>query len=162
MTIGSCDEPDLEVVTHYNPKELDLAKQATWKDINEINQRTARRENDVLDLEYTGTPGRTLALELVFDCYEDKEVESIEPVITRLMKMASPRDESSTEPDMRRPHLCVVAWGDRDIGNFRCVIESIAVKYTMFSRAGRAVRATVQLKLKEAKLRRDTPRRPGR
>ena len=74
--------------------------------------------------------------------------------------MASPQDEDSTDPMMRRPHVCVVAWAKKDFPNFRCVIETLAVKYTMFSKDGRALRATCSVKLKEARLTRQ-PTRSG-
>ena len=51
---------------------------------------------------------------------------------------------------MRRPHHCVVSWGDRGLPKFQCVIESLSTKYTMFSSDGKPLRATCTVKLKEA------------
>jgi hypothetical protein len=153
LTIGSLDQPTLDVEAHYNPKEIDLGKQTSWQDEGAINGRVRSGENDVIDLEYTGSPARSMSLELLFDGFETNK--SVEPIIQRLQEMASPRDEQSTLPEWRRPHVCVVTWSKKDFPNFRCVIESIAVKYTMFSKEGRALRATCSVKLKEARLRKD-------
>src|SRR5688572_12147342 len=151
LTIGSLDLPTLDVVAQYNPKELDLAKPSTWQDHSAITSRVANKRNGVIDLEFMGNPGRTLALELLFDGYENNK--SVEPHIQRLQELASPRDEDSKDEEWRRPHLCVVVWNENELPKFKCVIESIAVKYTMFSESGRPLRAVVQVKLKEAKIR---------
>jgi hypothetical protein len=44
----------------------------------------------------------------------------------------------------------VVAWGDRGLPKFQCVIESLSTKYSMFSSDGQPLRATCTVKLKEA------------
>ena len=153
LKIGSLDRPNLTVEAHYNPKEIDLGMQTGWKDEGAINGRVARTDHDVIDLEYTGSPARTMSLELLFDGFETDK--SIEPIILQLREMATPRDEQSTEAEWRRPHVCVVAWSETDFPTFKCVIESLAVKYTMFSKEGRALRATCSVKLKEVRLRWD-------
>jgi phage protein U len=63
--------------------------------------------------------------------------------------MASVLDSTSSKEDQRRPHLCVATWGTT-IKGFKCVIESLSTKYTMFSAAGAPLRATCTVKLKEA------------
>jgi hypothetical protein len=145
LTIGSLDAPtaNFTVIAQYNPKELDLAKSSTWQDNAAINA--------AVELEFRGNPSRTLALELFFDGNESNK--SIEPHIQALQELASPRDEDSKDPEWSRPHLCVVVWNDGEMPKFKCVIESIAVKYTMFSPQGRPLRAVCQVKLKEAKVR---------
>jgi Contractile injection system tube protein len=152
LTIGSVDDDKLTVSAHYNPKEIELAIQATWKDFDKIQGRVPQQSKDIIDLEYMGLPAPTMSLELFFDGFE--KGESIESNIQKLRKMASPQDEESDNPMKLRPHLCVIAWGQRDFASFRCVIESINVKYTMFSVDGLALRAVCQLKLKEARIRR--------
>jgi Contractile injection system tube protein len=152
LTIGSTDNRDLTVSAQYNPKEIDVAHQTNWKDYDAINGRVARDDNDIVDLEYTGTSPRVMSLELLFDGYELNR--SVFGQIQVLRVMAAARDEFSNEPHLRRPHLCVVAWGEKDLRNFRCVIESLAVKYTMFGKGGEVLRATCAIKLKEAR----TPR----
>ena len=55
-----------------------------------------------------------------------------------------------TKEEERRPHHCIVTWGDGGLPRFDCVIESLSIKYTMFSEAGIPLRATCTVKLKEA------------
>ena len=50
----------------------------------------------------------------------------------------------------RRPHHCIVTWGDGGLPRFDCVIESLSIKYTMFDTNGSPLRATATVKLKEA------------
>ena len=63
--------------------------------------------------------------------------------------MASVLEPGSADETKRRPHLCVVTWGTT-VPTFKCVIESLSVKYTMFSDQGVPLRATCTVKLKEA------------
>jgi hypothetical protein len=151
LTIGSLDDPKLDVTAQYNPKEIDVAKSIGWKEPG--GPPSGPIEADTIhpnDLEYTGKPSRTMSIELLFDGFE--EDRSIEPHIKRLYEMSSPRDELSSKNHMRRPHLCVVVWNEKELPAFRCVIESIAVKYTMFSKTGKPLRATCSVKLKETRI----------
>ena len=156
LTIGSADDTTLSIVAHYNPKEIDVGLQTNWEDEMALNSMVADKHRDIVhDLQYTGSPARSMSLELFLDYYEAPyEVDrvSVEEAIHRLNILASPRDEHSNEPHLRRPHMCLVAWGAGRKA-FRCVIESLAVKYTMFSREGIPVRAVCTLKLKEARRR---------
>jgi hypothetical protein len=149
LVIGSLDNHRLHVEAQYNPKEIDLGITVSWEDHKGIQGRIPKKPEEVVDLEYKGLPPRTMSLELLFDGFEDNK--SVEPMIRKLQELASPRDEHSTEKQMRRPHVCVVAWGNKEFPTFRCVIESIAVKYTMFGLDGRALRATCAVKLKETR-----------
>ena len=151
LTIGSLDKPSLTVSAHYNPHELQIDKQIPWgthgaRD-NQNKSEPAPPGQD--SLEFNGAPTRTMSIELLFDAYEQKE--SIQPLITSLEKMSSVRDPSSDDDEERRPHFCIVVWGE-DIPNFRCVIEGLVVKYTMFDTRGMPLRAVCSVKLKEARL----------
>ena len=156
LTIGSADDTTLSVTAHYNPKEIDVALQTNWEDEMALNSMVADKHRDIIhDIQYTGSPARSMSLELFLDYYEapyDGPRTSVEEVVHTLNLLASPRDEHSDNPQLRRPHMCLVAWGAGRRA-FRCVIESLAVKYTMFSRDGIPVRATCTLKLKEARRR---------
>jgi hypothetical protein len=149
LVIGSLDDLDLEVRAQYNPAQIDLSKHTTWKEHEGIQGRT-RIDVDVLDFEYGGT-GRTMKLELVFDQYE--EGKSIQPKVTALQLLASPRNEDSTKDNDRRPHLCVVVWNVQGIPRFECVIETVDVKYSMFSADGLPLRATCTISLRESRIR---------
>jgi hypothetical protein len=144
IKIGSIDEPSLGVSAQYNPKELQIEKNVPW-------QKHKKGNADGLQLEFTGAEGRTMSVELLFDAYEEKV--SVNEVVATLERLATVRAPNSTQGEMRRPHHCVVVWGEVMGGGdnkFKCVIEQITTKYTMFDSGGVPVRATVTLKLKEA------------
>lgn len=144
ISIGSLDEAGLSVDAQYNPKELQIDKSVPWQKHNKANANG-------LQLEFTGAEGRTMSVELLFDGYEEKA--SIQGSVAMLEKLATVREPNSSEDDKRRPHHCVVVWGTVMGGGdnkFKCVIEQISTKYTMFSQDGIPLRATVTLKLKEA------------
>ena len=144
ISIGSLDEAGISVDAQYNPKELQIDKSVPWQKHNKANANG-------LQLEFTGAEGRTMSVDLLFDGYEEKA--SIQGSVAVLEKLATVREPNSSEDDKRRPHHWVVVWGTVMGGGdnkFKCVIEQISTKYTMFSQDGVPLRATVTLKLKEA------------
>ena len=144
ISIGSLDEAGISVDAQYNPKELQIDKSVPWQKHNKANANG-------LQLEFTGAEGRTMSIDLLFDGYEENA--SIQDSVAVLETLATVREPNSSEDDMRRPHHCVVVWGTVMGGGdnkFKCVIEQISTKYTMFSQDGIPLRATVTLKLKEA------------
>jgi len=82
----------------------------------------------------------------------ERRDKSVEPDIRALEEMSSVQDPESRHEARRRPHHCIVAWGSSRGGMrpFRCVIESLVVKYTMWDHTGLPVRATCTVTLKEA------------
>ena len=164
LSIGSLDQPSLTVVAQYNPKELELARTVPWQKHNSDNTPEARRKKPApgSDVEYTGGEGRTISLELLFDGFETNT--SVLKQVLDLDEMATPRDATSTKTEMKRPHQCVVVWGtyaelgkkgerpknEQAMRPLRCVIDSLTVKYTMFSASGVPLRAVANVKLREA------------
>lgn len=135
------------------PKELQIDKQVPWQDHKAKDNRSgpARVERSKQgDLEFNGAPKRSMTLELLFDGYE--QARSIEGEVAILEELSSSRDPESSKEEDRRPHHCVVGWGDVQDGMrpFRCVIESLSVKYTMWNSKGVPLRATCTVKLTEA------------
>jgi hypothetical protein len=144
ISIGSLDEPKVGVNAQYNPKELQIDKTVPWQKHNKANANG-------LQLEFTGTEGRTMTVDMLFDAYEEKI--SIRAAVDVLQKLATVREPNSPKDEFRRPHHCVVIWGSvmgGDDNKFKCVITQISTKYTMFSDQGVPLRATVTLKLQEA------------
>lgn len=150
LTIGSLDDTGLTVSAQYNPKELQVDQTVPWKKPQAANQAGGAKGKDeeYLTLEFVGAEGREMSVELLFDGYEDKA--SIASKVGILEEMARVRDPSSSKETMRRPHHCIVSWGERGLPKFKCVIESLSTKYTMFSTEGTPLRATCTVKLKEA------------
>jgi hypothetical protein len=145
VSISSADDTGLRVDAQYNPKELQIDKSVPWQK----NPQSNKSPQKGIQLEFTGAEGRTMSLELLFDGVEKKQ--SVDKYIKDLNTMTTVLDASSSDENKRRPHRCIVTWGST-IPSFRCVIESLSVKYTMFSDEGVPLRATCTVKLKEADL----------
>jgi len=155
ITIGSLDDETLTATAQYNPKELQVDQNVPWKKQDGTNKTTVKEDKKKIDnsmaLEFTGAEGRTMTVELLFDGYEQKgRAVDVKLSVATLQAMAQIREPTSTKEEMRRPHHCVVSWGAKGLPNFRCVIESLSTKYTMFSSGGDPLRATCTVKLKEA------------
>jgi hypothetical protein len=147
VSIGTVDHapdfPAIEVKAQYNPKELSVEFAVPWN----VNPQSNKAPQKGIQLEFTGAQGRSMSLELTFDGYETNT--SVADSIRDLHKMASVKKAGDADENKRRPYMCVVTWGDT-VQNFRCVIESLSTKYTMFSETGVPLRATCIVKLKEA------------
>lgn len=163
--IGSIDEDKEKkggsaVVAQYNPGTLEVSQNVPWKKPDAATQSggggsgpppafTASKDKNYMVLEFTGAEGRSISLELLFDCVEDTNKESVSDSVKKLEHLASVRDPGSGDEKMRRPHHCLVVW-PKVLPRFQCVIESLSTKYTMFAQDGTPLRATCTLKLKEA------------
>lgn len=153
VTIGSLDD-STTVVAQYNPKELQIDQTVPWQK----NSQPNNSPDAGIQLEFTGAEGRSMSLELLFDGYETGDGAlagqpgmTVSKAIANLNKLASPRTPGSSDENERRPHHCVVVWGSTvPDKSFQCVIESLSVKYTMFSAQGDPLRATCTVKVKEA------------
>jgi Contractile injection system tube protein len=146
LQIASVDA-DLVVEAQYNPKEVQIAKQVPW---NDKGSTMGGGNAGAMVLQYGGDHPRTLTLELVFDGYETGE--NVQYLVEDLELLGMPRDPQSTDPEWRRPHRIVVTWGPGNFRPFRCVIESVQTKYTMFGEDGTPLRALCTVALKEADL----------
>jgi hypothetical protein len=155
LTIGSIDDNDLQVTAQYNPKELQIDKPVPWAKHDVLGNRTARAakadaiaSRGHMHLEFAGSESRTMSVDLMFDGFETNE--SIMPQLEIIEQMASVQDATSSDEDLRRPHRCVVSWGDRGMRPFRCVIEGVSTKFLVFDTNGVPLRAVCTVKLKEA------------
>jgi hypothetical protein len=147
LHFGSLDVPSLTVVAQYNPNQLQIDKQITWKRPERLSGSNPDVKKDD-EVELPTAPTRSMNLELLFDGYE--EHRSVQPEIDMLETMSSIREPGSKEAHLRRAHHCVVAWsGIAGARRFRCVIDSLSTKVTMFSPEGEPLRATCTLKLQE-------------
>jgi hypothetical protein len=129
---------------HYNPHEVQYEKAIGW------NEKSLRGDHPHLD--YTSAKARTMSLDLFFDCFE-LTGETLQDDLDTLARMTVPSNPESRNEENRRPPIVQIVNGP--LPNFRCVIESVAVKVTMFDRLMRPVRATVNIKLKEVKAERE-------
>jgi hypothetical protein len=157
LTIASKDDPGIQVQAQYNPKELQVDQTVPWKKPDSANQTGGGAAGasggsgggkQPMTLEFTGAEGRTMTVEFLFDGYEQNR--SIAGQVGILETLASVRNPTEKDENLRRPHQCVISWGASGLPKFECVIESLSTKYTMFSSTGTPLRATCTVKLKEA------------
>jgi hypothetical protein len=159
ISIQSLDDGTL-VVAQYNPKELQIDRTVPWSPTGEANKSSnssggggGGQSNSGIHLEFTGAQGRSLSVELLFDGYEKGASSGfsvdVAGEVSKLEHLASVIAPGSQLEDKRRPHWCVATWGT-SLRAFRCVIESLTTKYTMFDSSGNPLRATCTVKLKEA------------
>jgi len=126
------------MTVHFNPKELSIDKSVPW-------QKHKTSESDAPTLEFTASEPKTLGVELLFDTYETNPKRSVHGEIAKLDKLC----KIINKDDKKRPPMVTWTWGDK-MPTFKGVVESLAVKYTMFLADGTPCRATVTLKMKEA------------
>jgi hypothetical protein len=143
LVIGTVDGDLREVFAQYNPKELSLQAAATW---NPTNGNGKKPSGGNQPLAWAGTEPQTMTAELLFDGVEENI--SIRPLIDTLISLTEPRNMGSRDDADRRPPLCVAVWGvDRQ---FRCIVQSVQTKITMFDKHGNPLRAVCTVTLKEA------------
>jgi hypothetical protein len=126
----------VEVTAQYNPKEVGVEQFIPW--------RTAKWEGPDFD-SMTVAP-RTMSFELMFDTLESGT--PIQGTVDTIHKL------SGVDATLKRPSKVRVAWGAGAPGAlpaFEGVIESVGVKYTMFNADGTPLRATVGLRVIEAR-----------
>jgi hypothetical protein len=95
---------------------------------------------DVPELDFMSGQGAKLSVQLIFDTLEAKE-DVYEKHIRALENLAK------VDQDRHRPPIVLVTWGGNK--NFKGVVESLNVKYTMFLSDGRPARAEVVLSVRE-------------
>jgi hypothetical protein len=146
LKIISLEDPLVTVIAHFNPKEVSVDRAVPWQ---------KQKKKGPADLEFTGGEPKTMSFELLFDGFESNT--SVQTEIAKLHQL------TDVVPALRRPPKVKVVWGtpkdsagrgDESVGggipSFQAVIESVAVKYTMFTPDGTVVRATATVKFKEA------------
>jgi phage protein U len=152
IMLGSMDDTSLFVEAQFNPKELEIKKSVPWSKVNEANKSNQNSDQGQgVKLEFTGAEGRSLTLEFLFDGAEPEQTGRCVDVaeqVKKLEDLASVRDPKKPKEEFKRPHRCMVVWGS--VIRMSCVIESVSTKYTMFDRAGKPLRATCTVTLKEA------------
>src|SRR5688500_12628275 len=109
LTIYSVEGPKIEVRAMFNPKELSVDKKTPWT-------KSPNSKGNVPDLEYTSADGRSMSIELLFDCYEDGgNVHTL--YVANLQKLASVRNPDGSEEEKRPPKVGV-KWANGALPEF--------------------------------------------
>lgn len=90
-------------------------------------------------LQYVRGNTRTLSMELLFDTYEQRE-DVYERYVKKVYALLD------IERSTHAPPVCTFEWKDL---RFRCVLERVSGRFTMFLEDGRPVRATLNVTFKE-------------
>jgi Contractile injection system tube protein len=143
-TVDGGDSHAIEVSAQYNPKELSMQAAAKWAPTNGNGKKASGSSQA---LAWSGTDPQTMTVELLFDGVEENV--SVRPLIDALIALTEPREMKSTDLWMRRPPLCVAIWGT-DPKKFRCIVQTVGTKITVFSKHGQPLRATCTVSLMEA------------
>lgn len=119
----------------FNPKEIVVDKTVPWQ--QQPHQGPA-------DLQFEHADPARMTFELLFD--EAQSSKSIQPSIDRLNQF------TSVDATFHRPPKVKVTWGSGAgvMPAFDAVIEAVSVRYTMFAENGIPVRASVDVRLRQA------------
>ncbi len=118
----------------FNPKEYSVQKSVQWEPHKAPGLDTPEQE-------FTSGNPAVLSVELFFDTYEEKKDVRKEHV-DQVMALAL------VDADKHAPPLVMFSWGGFQ---FKGVVESLSLRYTMFLPDGKPCRATANLSIKEWK-----------
>jgi len=115
----------------FNPEEYALDIANTFAEIGINGLKTP-------PIQYVRGNARNLKMELFFDTFERREdVRNQTLQITGLL---------NNNPETQAPPILLFSWGGF---NFKCVLESVGQRFTMFLEDGTPVRATLTVSFKE-------------
>ena len=143
------EKPWLIVPFLFNPSELTVTKSNTFSDV-----APASLSGPIL--QFGGGGPRTVTMDLFFDTYEEGiDVRIFTDRITGWdagsMFGSLPnalKGLMDIDSDTHAPPICLFVWGTFI---FKCVIETVTKKFTMFSALGFPLRATLNVTLKECR-----------
>ena len=147
--------PPEEIPVQFNPTELTLEKSAQIADINIPGL-------DSPLLQFVRGQNERLTLELFFDTTDrgmGQGAHSVTELTDRIYQLVK------IENQRHAPPVCDFVWGTQFPGghisekiganqtrsDFKCVVESVRQKFTLFSPAGVPLRATLTVTLREYK-----------
>ncbi len=115
----------------FNPEEYTLDKGNTFAEIGVPGLESP-------PLQYVRGNLKTLKMDLFFDAYElEQDVRQFTRKITALLEK---------DPTLKAPPILLFSWGGV---NFKCVLDSVSQRFTMFLSEGTPVRATLSVTFKE-------------
>jgi hypothetical protein len=149
QSVRSASESSAEVDVLFNPKEIKFDKTVPWQEHHNAGL-------DSPELEFTTGESMVLAMELFFDTYESGN--DVKDHTMKIHKLAH------IDGEKHRPPTVLFVWGKSL--QFKSIIPSLDVTYTMFLPDGKPVRAMTTIEMKEAdevkeKVRTKRAERPG-
>ena len=115
----------------FNPKEYIIEKSTPWQEKEVVGF-------DSPDVEFTVGQRKRLSMELFFDTSDEKkDVREHTDKIEELMMI---------DADQHRPPILMFSWGKL---KFKCVLEDLSQRFTMFLNDGTPIRAILKVLFKE-------------
>ncbi len=141
-SIRAVDPAGAEVKFQYNPTKYSVNTSLQWKQGEQKGQ-------DTPPLEFVQGKGRTISMELMLDDYE-KPTDGAKLVdrVQQLIKFTQVDKSTAKDSGKGRPPVVMFSWANKH-AQFKAVINSLNVNYTMFLADGTPARATVSLQLQE-------------
>ena len=144
-----------EIEVQFNPKELSFRKNAQLAEINIPGL-------DSPLVQFVRGQNETLTLELFFDTTDEgmgSNATSVTEKTDRIYELVK------IEPSRHAPPVCEFVWNTEFPGNnvsshdgsnqrrssFKCIVEKVDQKFTLFSHLGVPLRATLTVTLREYK-----------
>ncbi|MEB3180868.1 MAG: LysM peptidoglycan-binding domain-containing protein [Nostocaceae cyanobacterium] len=119
------------IAVMFNPEEYALDIANTFAEIGIPGLKTP-------PIQYVRGNARNLKMELFFDTFEKRQdVRNKTLQISGLL---------NNNPETQAPPILLFSWGGF---NFKCVLESVGQRFTMFLEDGTPVRATLTVSFKE-------------
>ena len=124
------NEFNYEFEVLFNPNQISIQKAIKLEPV-------PTAERDVPTSQFTYGEPATLSMELFFDTYEARsDVREHTDEIYHLTTVEQ-------HPDLHRPPLCRLVWGDFNFNGFEWVLQSLNQRFTLFLDSGVPVRATL-------------------
>lgn len=120
-------DTDAELEVCFNPREYTFSKVAPWAEHN-------IQGLDSPIYEWTSGQAMKLNVELLFDAYEMEGAARDVRQWTDKLEVFQ-----LVNPDLHRPPILLFVWGDKM--QFKCLLRSLSVRYTLFLDDGTPVRA---------------------
>ena len=137
-------EPLQPIRVLFNPTSYAITKTVAW------TSQSSRAHNAPL-LIFNGGGSRELSLELFYDVTEPIDGQQIDDVRVRTNEVVA---LTRIKRDVERPPVIRIAWGDSSQDRFNFpfvgVITSLTQNFTLFSSAGKPLRATLSVKVLES------------
>jgi hypothetical protein len=126
------EDKDTELTFMFNPTEYRISQSVNVHRTNQIDKPGG-------NLEYLGTGGMTVSMQLFFDDFASAKGD-VTPKISKLLKWQLPEDG-------KPPPLVKFQWGNKQLENFKGVITQLTINYTVFSKNGTPIQAKVDVTL---------------
>lgn len=128
------DDKDSEITFMFNPTEYRISQTANITHSQSVFDPGG-------NIEYTGTSGMTVSMQLFFDDFASVKGD-VTPKISKLLSWQYPDPEKKVGPPFVK-----FEWGNKQLQNFKGVITSVNVSYTLFGKDGTPIQAKVDLTL---------------